>query len=214
MNLGEFHLRVKKAINRGDAHDAVIPLWVADAARLIEQNYDFSWMFGIETFTVDSIGAGSNEIDLASTFVKKVLWLKMVRGVSSGEQWIELAGVDPQQVISIDQGALPSAYWLEGDQMIVLDSVPSENLTYKVRVVKYTDWPLSDAATPSLLAKGQMALFVETMIQFATERRDPTMLQTWNDRRTQAYSTLLRSEQEFQNAHQTDQRMEYTGLYR
>lgn len=215
MNLGQFHSRVSNAIKRGTSLDTVIPFWVADAARLLEQNYTFSWM----RRTIEHTFA-AGVVPLAWTLdplVKSVQWVRPV--LYSGSDGTKcygdpLIGVEEDQVTGID-GGMPSGYWVDGQDggfKLCLDSIPAQPYTIRTSLAVYTDWPILDAATPALLLRGQSALMFQTLILFANEQKDPRMVDNYTSLMGGALNTLLRSEEELKMQHQNDLKMQYSGL--
>lgn len=214
MNLGQFHSRVSGAIKRGSSLDAIIPFWVSDAARILEQNYTFSWMRNTNTVTFPTSDVPASYA--LSPLIKSVNWLKPQWEGTDGSVWYgePLPGVSDEKVEGISGGA-PSGFWLEGTDgafVLKMDFIPSDE--YKVRLSwnKYTAWPVDDAAEPTLLLRGQTALFFQTLILFANEMKDPTMATQYGGMLEGALSTLLRSEEELKMSHQNDLRMGYQGL--
>lgn len=212
MNLGQFHAQVSSAIKRGTSLDAIIPMWVSQAQRLLEQNYTFSWM---GRSSDSSLPAATTFLTL-DPLVKNIEWIKP-RWVGSGNTvWFgdPIVGVDERMVTGIGSGN-PSGFYLTGDEgsyKANFDAAPGEAWLFRMRWHKYTEWPTNDAATPVLLLRGEMALFAQTLVLFANAQRDARMAEVYTGILQGALSTLLRSEEELKMAHQNDLKMGYSGL--
>jgi hypothetical protein len=215
MNLGQFHTRVSSAIKRGTSLDAIIPSWVAQAARLLEQNYTFSWMARKNDVTV-APSASPISYDL-SPLTKDVEWIKPIWTSDGGSVWYgdPLIGVDERQVTGIT-GGRPVGYWISWDDQeaptLHFDALPGSEYKFQIKWNSYTDWPVADEATPQLLLRGEMALFCQTLILFANEQRDPRMAETYTGLLQGALNTLLRSEEALKMSHQNNLVMGYSGL--
>lgn len=215
MNLGQFHARISQAIKRGSSLDAIIPFWVADAARVQEQNYTFSWM--VRT-TEEMLPASNSELTFdLDPLVKSVNWIKPILNDANGDgtRWYgqQLLGVSSDQVIGIS-GGNPQGFYLEGGDTgysIHFDAIPHSDFKFRIEQNVYTDWPVDDASVPVLLARGQLVLFAQTLVLFAQEQRDPRMFETYSATLQGAMNVLLRSEEELKQGHQNDQRMIYGG---
>jgi hypothetical protein len=214
MNLGQFHDRISQAIKRGNSLDGLIPYWVAEAALTIEQNYTFSWMRRVGEVTKLADDPVPNRIAFPNNRVKSFEWIRVVTAFEPGshhKQYRRLQGVEAHEAWAISAG-MPEGFWLDGLEYIYVDAVAGQDMVFQLAYNEYTDWPLSEAATPSLLARGQNLLFAETMILFSTEQKDERMAQAWAARAQQGYNFLLRAEEELKMQHQNDQRMVYSGL--
>lgn len=215
MNLGAFQSMVSSAIKRGTSLDAIIPLWVSQAARVLEQNYTFSWM---QRTTNHTIVLGTIPLVLTlDPLVKGVSWVKPKCATNSdGTEWYgdPLFGADEIEVLGIN-GGNPAGFWLngtDGGYSLSFDAIPYADFVFKMRWAKYTDWPTDPAATPTLLLRGELALMSQTLILFANQMRDARMAETYGGILQGALNTLLRSEEELQHGHQNDQKMRYSGL--
>lgn len=218
MNLGQMHDRVSGAIKRGTSLDAIIPFWVSSAARLLEQNYTFSWMRRSIEYT---IVAGNVPLVLTlNPLIKSVEWVKPIwpSDTTDGTVWYgqPLVGVEESEFLGIT-GGNPEGYCISGspgtaDYTMLFDAIPHSDYKFRVRHAVYTDWPTDDAATPTLLLRGEFALFAQTLMLFANEQRDPRMAATYGSVLSSALSVLLNSEEELKMQHQNDLKMHYSGL--
>jgi hypothetical protein len=211
MNLGDFKTMVSSAIKRGSSLDAIIPLWISQAARLLEQNYTFSWMWRT---TDESIPAGIEPLVLAlDPLIKQVHWVKpkLVSTNTDGTEWYgePLYGADELEVEGLS-GGCPTGFWLlgtDGGYTLNFDAIPQMDFPFKMRRAKYTDWPTADDSTTTLLLRGEMAHFAQTLILFANQMRDANMASTYGGILQGALNTLLRSEEDLQHGHQAEQYM-------
>lgn len=213
MNLGQFHDRIKGVIRRGSSMDELIPLFVAEAAQKLEQNYTFQWMRRTTTVTVLADQDEPNQIEMPNNRVKKIEWIKPILSTEAGgfvTYGNPLAFVDESRVTAIS-GGLPVAYWLDGLDYIYLDAIPQEDIAYRLKYVEFTDWPADAAATPSLLVRGSAALLWETMLIFAADAKDDRAFQAYTLRRNEAINFLLRSEEEL-NPDNAPTEMAYGGI--
>lgn len=215
MNLGAFHDLVRSAIKRGSSLDALIPLWVSQAARVLEQNYTFSWMTRTTTVT---FAAGSVPLEhTMSGLVKQVDWVKPILDQpGDGTEWYgtPLRGIEEVDLLGISRGN-PAGFWLtgaDGVYKLCFDAIPVDQYKVKVKQSVFTDWPTAEASTPVLLLRGEMCLFAQTLILFANQQRDPRMAETYGGILQGALGTLLRSEEELKLSHQNDLKQEYQGL--
>lgn len=213
MNLGQFHDRISAALRRGNSLDGIIPLWTAEAANLIEQNYTFSWMRRTGTVTLNPLAEQPNVIELPNGRMKSLEYLRPITWSDGVQQSYgePLKGVDPGAFTGISRGN-PVGFYLDGVDRIVLDAVADQELAYQIRFAEYTDWPVADNATPTLLQRGQALLTAEVLVIFAMEQRDQRLAELYEGRRQQAYNFLLRSEEELKWSHQNDLKMNYSGL--
>src|SRR5690606_31996899 len=123
--------------------DAVIPTWVSMAARVLEQNYTFSWMRRRETITFP---AGDVPLVYAlDANVKSVNWVKQILDEpGDGTEWYgdPLVGVDDASVLGIN-GGNPSGYWIDGSDgsyALNFDAIPRSEYKIKLSWNRYTDW--------------------------------------------------------------------------
>lgn len=215
MNLGQMHSRVSGAIRRGTSLDSVIPFWVSQAARVLEQNYTFSWMRRSANATILS---GNVPLSYAlSPLIKSIFWIKpMLDEQSDGTVWYgdKLIGVEEEEVTGIT-GGNPQGYWLDGQDgsyALNFDAIPHQDYKFRTRMAVYTDWPVDDAATPTLLLRAELCLFAQTLILFGMEQRDDKMIAMYQAVLQQALQVLLNSEEELKMQHQNDLKMQYSGL--
>lgn len=216
MNLGTFHSRVSNAIRRGTSLDTIIPFWVGDAARILEQNYTFSWMR--RSVEVPLLASDATNVILLDPLVKEVNWIKPVwNSQPDGTKWFgdPLTGCEEMDITSIDN-CNPAGYWIDGDDtgtgyQINFDAIPTSDMIFRINRSVYTDWDFADGDTPALLARGQSALFFQTLILFANEQRDPRMAAQYGSMLQGGLGVLLRSEEDFKMKHQNDLQQQSVG---
>lgn len=217
MNLGQMQTQISAAIKRGNSLDGIIPMWLSQAARLLEQNYTFSWMRRSLTYT---IAAGNVAlVQVLSPLVKSVEWVKPIlpdSGNTDGTQFYgpPLVGVEEEQVTGIN-GGWPQGYWIDGQDgnyNLCFDAIPHEDFKFRVRHAIYTNWPTDPTAQPTLLLRAEMALFAQTLLLFANQQRDAGMATIYGNVLQQALTVLLNSEEELKMQHQNDLKMNYSGL--
>lgn len=206
MNLGQFHARIKRALRRGNSMDAVIPDMVSESANVLEMNYTFSWMRRTGETSIALGSNNPNQLSFPNNRVKSFEWIKVIEpGYASpdGEVYRELKGVDARRITGTTPGYI-TGYWIDGLSYVYLDNYVAEDTAFLWRWAEYTDWPEADAATPSLLMRGQAVLAAETMLLAAQENRDPRMIDLYTARRNDTLNMLLRAEEELKWEHQND----------
>lgn len=207
--------QVSSAIGRGTSLDAIVPMWISQAARLLEQNYTFSWMRRSANYT---IAAGNVPlVQVMSPLVKSIEWVKPVvvsNGDGTNYYGKSLVGVEEEEVLGIS-GGNPSGFWLDGQDgnyNLCFDAIPHEAFSFRVRHAIYTSWPTDLAASPTLLLRAEFALFAQSLVLFANQKRDPAMAATYGSILQSALTVLLNSEEELKMQHQNDLKMHYNGL--
>ena len=177
MTLAEFHDRVKREINRGSAYDARIPQWVKNAARWLERNHSFGYMYHTEIFQLDE---GKSEIALPG-LTKSVVRAEFMAS--------DVAGESP-----------PQEYWFRPNSTSLLfNGVAAQNYAIVVGSYRYTDWPTDLTQTPTLLTIADDVLLWQTMVIASAFLRDPQLTQLYTNLRMEGLKTLLDAEYEGAN---------------
>jgi hypothetical protein len=194
MNLAAFYADVQASLRRGNSTADLIPGWAEDAALWLEQNYSFAYMKRTLSVVLDPLAADANLIDIEDR-LKAVRFIRRVYVSGSMSSYGYLEKVEPGEISSIDLGA-PSYYWLEGMNNIWLDSKVQELLTVEVGGIVYTDWPLDETATPTLLRYYKNLLKAQTLIEAAIDLKDDRMLAAYESKFQRAIAAVLVAEEE------------------
>lgn len=209
MNLGQFHAQVSSAIRRGTSVDALIPGWTELAAKWLEQNYTYKYMWRTLELTLDPESESPRFVQFDDT-VKSVDFLRMTVANEDGSTSLySLTPAQPRDFVSFDVG-VPQHYWLDEDGLWV-DATVTEAITLELRAALYTQWPTDTNAEPTLLKRYYNALLSRTMLEAATHLKDEAMKTLWADLFASHNQAALVAEEEFKRADDNPV-MEYTGL--
>lgn len=194
MNLAAFYADVSASLRRGSGSNALIPGWTEDAALWLEQNYSFAYMKRELTVELDPLADEPNLVDIADR-LKAVRFVRRVYTQDGMQSFGYLRKVDSIDLSSIDKGA-PQYYWLDGMNNIMLDSMVVEPLTLTVGGILYTDWPVDETATPTLLRYYKNLLKAQTLIEAATDLKDDRMIAAYQAKFERALQAVLVAEEE------------------
>lgn len=190
MNLGEFHSNVSTSLNRGTTLDARIPARVKQSVQWIERNYTFKYM---EQFRLLQIAKDDRTIKLNS-YIKN--W-KFIRLIGSDDGYSYLNKIEPQDALGL--ASTVAAYWIVGNSALVLNAVPTKDLSGEAMWIGYTDWPSETASRHFLLDVASDVLLAQTlMFMAAFDTKDPRMLAEYKVVRDEGLNTLTRSADEEQ----------------
>lgn len=176
--LAEFHTQIKNELNKGSALDTYIPDKVRQAARMLEDNYEFDYMKTYQSFTLLD---GVRAFELPARF-KSMIFFRL--SFSDEDDYRYMKKVDPRQVtrVSTDPEDRPIGWWLDGNESIRLDAEMQEDTPAEIYYNRYSVWPTSPyASTPGILERGEVALLQQTMILFAPFIRNAELHQQYKD---------------------------------
>ena len=195
MVLQDIHDAVRLGLARGTAFDGAIPKQVALAAAELEQNKSYQYMEQFGEFTVDSTGDEPYVISLPDKQIVNVKEIKLLRFLAEDGTFFPLQRIDPEQMINRLTG-IPDRYWLQGDNYIVLNKTPSQDLSYNLHYAAFTIWPNKDDATNWLIQNGTQALIQQTLFNFASLTRDIENAGLYAAQLDRALNTLNRADDE------------------
>lgn len=205
MDLSDVHEEVRNSLARGTAFDSEIPQYVKKAARWLEREYNFRYMQRYGEFTLKTDAVEPRVIELPHTRVKSVRFLREVD--SEDNSYIYYTKIDPADNTSKEEGQ-PLAYWPSGQNHIILDRDPKENIDLEIGWWEYTAWPTDGGDTHWLIENAFDVLVAQTMIFFAARLRDPRMRQLFAPDRDEGIKSVFKVEEdaEFED---TSMQMEY-----
>lgn len=190
MNLGEFHSNVSTSLNRGTTLDDRIPVRVKQAVNWIERNYTFKYM---EQFRLLQIAKDDRTVKLNS-LIKS--W-KFIRLIKKDGAYSYLNKIEPQDALGLASEL--RAYWVVGNSALILNSVPTENLSGEAMWIGYTDWPSETTSRHFLLDVASDVVLGQTLMFMAIfDMKDPRMLAEYKGMRDEGLNTLTRSADEEQ----------------
>lgn len=192
MNLGDFHSVISNEANKGSSFSDVIPAKVRQAARWVERNATLKYM---ERFVEASLS--DRCWNFPTTRIKSIIF---VRHLLENGKYKQIIQVDPQQVVSIDEG-IPDGFWIDGDDHFWFDAFPSEgNLELELLLVEYSDWPTDLTKTHWLIDNAEDLLIAQTMILLAPTAREPEWIGMYTKSRDEALRTLLLADEELRQS--------------
>lgn len=195
MDITTFHNNMIRNCGRGTGILTDVQECTRRAARWIERNYSFQYMRKFLVTTVDVDATDARFVSLPAR-LKRERFVRRVDG-SSGN-YVRLTKVDPASVVSISQGA-PEAYWFDGDDAIVLSSLPDEDFVLEIQFEQYSAWPTG--GTHWLLENAEDALQARTMSYLAVVLRDTSLKVLYDAELKEALATLIPA----------DENLEYSG---
>lgn len=178
--LSEFHTIVRNELNKGTTLDTQIPQKVRQAARLLEDNYEFDFNKIYESF---SLTASDTSYPTPARF-KSMVFFRL--DYDDEEDFRYLTKVDPRQVTSYSTDPLvrPVGWWLSGATTIYFDAEFSASTAAEWQYNRYSDWPTTASdyvLTPTLLEKAEVSLLAMTMVLFGPHIRNQELHQQWKD---------------------------------
>lgn len=201
--LAEFHTIVKNELNKGSSLDSYIPDKVRQAAKFLEQNYNFSYMKVYQSFSLVYLDTA---IDLPDRF-KSINWIYL--DYTDAAQQAEddfrfLKKVDGTDVTNITTNAdisiaRPTGYWIDGNETIRFDAEigDSAGVDGKIYYNRFSSWPASPySSTPDILDAHELLLLYQTMIQFAPFIRNIELQQQYKQLRDDALAVATSSEKQ------------------
>lgn len=203
MTLATFHTRVKNEINKGSLHDSLIPDKVKDAAKLLERNYTFNYMWRFVRFTIDP-NCGSGMVFTMPSLLKKMKFFRL--SYDDEDEYRYLTKVDPAEIARVGDptlGERPQHYWFDANEAIYLDAEVNEEVPAELYYAGYTNWPTDTSQTPTLLTIAEDVLLYQTMVIFGATIRQPEFVSTYGALMAQAIQTLIGSEEEFEQGGQS-----------
>ena len=182
VSLSEFHSLVSDGLGRGTSVDTLIPERVRMAAAWIEKNYTFQYMKTWRTLSVSTTAQYPYIISLADIAVKRVTLLRRREADLEGTGFIfsdPLKKLAPDDRSTRGEGIVES-YWINGRNSIVLNAIPTEDLTLEAHLVEYTKWGSGDNWTHWLLDNCTQLLLCRTMMILGSTRlRDPKLWEVY-----------------------------------
>lgn len=196
MNYGDFQAKVSRALKRGSDFDDLIPDFTADAVRKLERRYSFQYMRELSEVAYNATtGAGVLELPRLTKS------LRMVRTLTENGVFQELTKIDPRDMSGI-AGPNAYGYWEVGADRVALNVLPTQDTTFQVLVIRYTDFSDSDSSEPYILLYHFDWLYYEVLRRFAMYFKDQAALLMTTAEAQDALQTLMDAEREseFDNA--------------
>lgn len=194
MPLSTFYADVSATLRRGSSSDSLIPDWTEEAALWLEQNYTFGYMRRTEEFTLDPSAETPNLLEIEAGRLKTIEFIR-AKDRETGKTYGKLEKIDASQVASIDSGD-PSYYWRDGPDFIYFDADVEQELTLQIRGAWYTEWPVDEDETPTLLRFYKNLLKAQTLIEAAIDLKDDRMLAAYEMKFQRALAAVLVAEEE------------------
>lgn len=194
--LSEFHANVRLHANKGTSLDAVISSAVRQAARFLERNYSYQYMDRYVSFNVETT-CGDGYIFTMPTLVKKFLFFRLSYGDETDYRYLKK--VNPKEVVKLSSGSeRPTAFWLDGDEYVYLDSKVDVNVPAEISYKQYTSWPADLTQSPKLIQIAEDLLLYQTMLILAAFTRNPEMGVTYKFLRDEALTTSTGAERDLE----------------
>lgn len=161
--------------------DGVIPKRVALAARWLERNYTFQYMKEWKTFNVVTTASFPYIITLSDLLVKRINVVRKRVTAADGtiEYGLPLKQLEPGDRSTRPIAAEPESYWLNGVSSLVLNTHPSENMTFEANLTLFTRWGSATSWTHWLLDNATELLLARTLMMLSVRRRDPKLYATY-----------------------------------
>jgi len=193
MTLGEFHELLSSTIGRGTSQASSIPGFTRRAARWIERNNTFQYMRRWLELDVDASSKKPHVISIYNYTIKR---LDSIRYVGDDERFHDLKGpINPKDRTTRIAG-VPSAYWLDGTENIVLDAIPDEDMEFELHAVMFTKWPTNEDVEHWLLSNAEDAMLGRAMMFAAFQNRDERLYNANKAMLMEALQTLSVAEHE------------------
>lgn len=194
--LAEFHTLVKNELNKGSSLDTYIPGKVRQAARQLEDNYEFDFNKIFENLVLTA--SDTNTYPLPTNF-KSMIFIRL--DYDDEEDYRYLTKVDPRQVTSVLSATTvdprPVAWWRSGATTIFFDAHFSASTALDWQYNRYTAWPTTASdytQSPTLIEKAEVALLCNTMILFGPFLRNQELHQQYKDTFADALRILTGSQ--------------------
>lgn len=183
VSLGDFHTLVEDALGRSTSVTSLIPLRVRMAAAWLEKNYTFQYMRQWRTLEVLAAAEYPHIISLHNINIKRVeLLRRRMAAIPADGGYVfsdPLKSLKPQDRSRRGYG-VPESYWKNGMSSLVLNSIPTENMTFEANLVEFTNWGSGSTWTHWLLDNATQLLLARTlMILGSTRLRDPKLWETY-----------------------------------
>ena len=197
-NQGAFLAATRDIIGRGSSQDNLLAVLVEEAARFLEDNFNFAYMERDGQFNL----SGDRSIEFTNTRLKEMRYVRYVRG----NDYYNLFSVEPREVNIVGEG-FPTAYWTTGNNRVIFDAAPPVNqdpLLIQMGWYEYTLWENSDTFTHWLLDNASAALRAQLLFSFATKVRDEALKQSAQVDRETALRVLITREEERRYANRSN----------
>lgn len=207
------HTLINDHIKRGSAYTSDIPGYLRRGVRRLEENFSFTHMKKMRTFTLDHTATYPRFVSLPDR-VKSLGYdgTSPVRLVKADGSFIDLAKAKSSD-FSVISSLAPTHYWREGENRLVLNNTPQESYpASELRFVQYTDWPTVTTADNWWTNNAENLIAAEAVIQMHPLIRDRELFADMKILRDEALKTLLDADEEATQA-DLDEVMNYTINY-
>lgn len=216
MKLEEFHRMVASEVKRGNALDAMIPLYTKAAVSFLERNWPLKYM---EEWCYINLQPGDQVVDMIWSFRN----FRFLRRPNAGK-WLYMKKADPMNeelVEGVDTGSggaqdTPLKEYTQVGVRYVrfntkwdgTDVLPIEGIIYK-----FSDWQHTRPDFRHfLLDTGSDLLCYQTMMRIGAAVRDPRVYELYKPLRDEALTTFLNMDQDAEEAGK-DEELHYGGIY-
>lgn len=180
LTLAEFKALVSDGLGRGTTLDSVIGTRIAMAVQWLERNYTFQYM---RQWTELQALTSAQFPYIVSLHNMRIKGIELIRQRTSDNEGGHLFGrplkrVHPGDRESRSAGPVES-YWPNGVSSIILNSIPTEDLTFEAHIKQFTAWGTADDFTHWLMDNATQLLLARTMMMLVPRTRDPKLWQTY-----------------------------------
>lgn len=190
MTVEELVADIKATVARGNTLDSVIPTRVGWALRKLERNKSYRYM---RLFGQSDLPAGAVRIDLPTTNVKAIRWVRVV--TSSGRYVYIPRASDLRRAHRLTGDHHGYTYTHVRDH-VRLSQPFSNDTTVEVSWLQFSPMVLPSVSEPTLLREAPELVHAETIIQLAPRIRSPRMIQEYKLVRDEALLTSMVAEDE------------------
>lgn len=176
MNLGDIKTILRTALGRGTTLDDMIVTHIKAAINLIESRRSWKYMETEGTLTLSASATKPNVGTLDSGRIKELQWVR--RTDEDTQEFIDIPAAQSTQFSKIE-GGFPNGYYILGDNTLVFDTNPDEDLIVTLQYYRWTDVPDSDAFECWLTKYAPLLVVAHTLTLLAALIRNNSVAQLY-----------------------------------
>lgn len=194
MNRTDLFEAIRFAINRGHTLDDNILPAMRKAVLWFERNYNLAYMHRWVTFTVSSVGEKTNLIPMPP----RIKGLNFIRFLSKDGKYTNPRKVHPSELAEEVKRNMPLGFWMDGNQHIVFESLPTEPLDGQLGYWRFTDFStIGPEDSHWLFDFAEDVMVARVMVYMAPIMKAPELVSLWENDLMAGLKTLLAAEEEF-----------------
>lgn len=194
MDRNEIFQTVKFAVNRGDTLDQSILPSIRKAILWLERNYNMAYMHRWVTFTAEPNTYEPTMLPMPP----RCKAFEFIRFLSRDGYYTNIRKVHPQELEEQPRRNTPRGFWLDGDQHIVLEAIPSEAIKGEIGYWQFTDFAtVGPTDTHWLFDNAEDCVIARTMMYMVPIMRAPEIRPMWETELLEGIKTLMIAEENF-----------------